>query len=341
MAYGALALLVSAGRALPPQEPRFEEKLEVTRVVVDARVLDSRGRPILGLGPGDFRVKVDGKAVPLESAEWVPGAPEAAKGVSEPRAEAAREPGRTETVRAGRLIVLLFQRDIGDHRVKGIIRMKQRARAFLDTLGESDRVAVLLFDSHLRMFCDFTADKAKVADLLERRLLHEWPPPPEPGPAPSLAAHFDHRAALRAAEPESALLVVANALKPLPGAKSVVFFGWGLGRLTGAGIIMGADYGPARQALAEARAAVFALDVSDADYHTLEVALEKVAEDTGGFYMKTHDFPQLAMNLVEGAIHGYYVLSFESPVRRRGTHSLEIDLAGRKGTVLARNAFVD
>jgi hypothetical protein len=104
---------------------------------------------------------------------------------------------------------------------------------------------------------------------------------------------------------------------------------------------MGPDYGPALRALGEARAAVFALDVSDADYHTLEVALEKVAEDTGGFYIKTHLFPQVAMNLVAGALRGHYVLAFESPLPRGGTHSLRIDLVGRKGTVLARNSFED
>jgi len=339
---GALALLVAAGPASLLQQPRFEEKLEVTRVVVDARVLDSRGRPILGLGPGDFRVRVDGTVVPLESAEWIPAAGAAEAGVSERRVpEPETAPGGGEAAGGGRLIVLLFQRDIGDQRVKGIIRMNQRARVFLDTLSLADRVAVLLFDSHLRMFCDFTPDKARVADLLERRLLFEWPAPPGPGPAPSLAAHFDREAARRAAEPETALLVVANALKPLPGPKSIVFFGWGLGRLTGGGVIMDPDYDPARRALAQARAAVFALDVSDADYHSLEVGLVRVAADTGGLYMKTHEFPLLAMKAVEGAIKGHYVLSFESPGGRRGTRSLRIDLAGRRGTVLARNAFAD
>jgi VWFA-related protein len=334
---GALALL-AASAAAAPQQPRFEEKVEVSRVVVDARVLDSRGRPILGLGPEDLRLTVDGKPVPLESARWVPAAPGADEGGAGPEAQGARTSAADDP---GRLIVLLFQRDIGDRRVKGLIRMKQRARAFLDTLGESDRVAVLLFDSHLRVFCDFTSEKARVAHLLERWLLHEWPPPPEPGPPPSLVAHLDRRAARRAAEPETALLVVADALKPLPGAKSVLFFGWGLGRLSGAAVVMGADYEPARRALAEARAAVFALDVSDADYHTLEVGLKRVADDTGGLYVKTHDFPQRAMTVVEGALLGHYVLSFESPARRRGTHSLAIHLVGRKATVLARSSYAD
>ena len=40
---------------------------------MDARVVDRAGRPILGLTPRDFRLKVDGRVVPLESVTWVDG----------------------------------------------------------------------------------------------------------------------------------------------------------------------------------------------------------------------------------------------------------------------------
>lgn len=329
------ALAFALFASLPRQEPRFAEKIEVARVVLDARVVDARGRPIPDLGPEDFRLKVDGRVVSVESAAWVAEAPPAS-----PAAASAPAPSAVSAPR-GRLIVLLFQRDIGDRRVKGVMRMKTRAAAFLKTLGDQDRVAVLLFDSHLRVFLDFTEDKGRVANVLERRLLHEWPAPVEAGPFPSLLEHLDRDAARHATSPETALLVVARALEPLPGAKSVLFFGWGLGRLTSGQVVLEPDYEPAREMLARARAAVFALDVSDADYHTLEVALEKVAEDTGGLYMKTHDFPHQAMALVEGALNGHYVLSFQTPAGKRREHTVSIELVGRKGTVLTRNTYVD
>ena len=53
--------------------------------------------------------------------------------------------------------------------------------------------------------------------------------------------------------------------------------------------------------------------MTDADYHTLEVGLEQVAADTGGFYAKTHLFPAQAMTRLEGAMAGHYVLAFEKP----------------------------
>ena len=83
----------------------------------------------------------------------------------------------------------------------------------------------------------------------------------------------------RAATPETALLLTARALEPLRGPKALVFFGWGMGTLSGSMVFLDADYGPARQALLDARVTVFSLDVTDADYHTLEVGLEQVAAE--------------------------------------------------------------
>jgi hypothetical protein len=104
---------------------------------------------------------------------------------------------------------------------------------------------------------------------------------------------------------------------------------------------MESDYAPAQRALAEARAAVFCLDVTDADYHSLEVGLQRVAEDTGGFYAKTHVHPAASMARLAGALAGYYVLTFERPAGRRGSHRVAVRLVGRKGTVLSRTGYVD
>lgn len=87
------------------------------------------------------------------------------------------------------------------------------------------------------------------------------------------------------------------------------------------------------------RVEVFSLDITHADYHTLEVGLEQVAPDTGGFYEKTHEFPDQALRRVSQALAGYYLLTLEVPPRGerdRGPRSLEVRLAARRGRVLAR-----
>ena len=53
----------------PTQPPVFGVGVDI--VAVDASVVDADGRPVLGLGLGDFRVEVDGKPRRLASVEYV------------------------------------------------------------------------------------------------------------------------------------------------------------------------------------------------------------------------------------------------------------------------------
>ena len=71
---------------------------------------------------------------------------------------------------------------------------------------------------------------------------------------------------------EEALALVGRALERLPGAKSVIVFGHGFGRLGMSGVDLAADYDEARLSLRAARASVFCLDVTQADYHSLKRA---------------------------------------------------------------------
>jgi hypothetical protein len=81
--------------------------------------------------------------------------------------------------------------------------------------------------------------------------------------------------------------------------------------------------------------------VTKADYHSLEAGLQLVSEQTGGFFARTHLFPDLAMRNLAGALAGYYVLFVEKPTTAVGTHDIAVELIRRKGNVLARTAFAD
>jgi VWFA-related protein len=322
----ALAVLLVAQE---PPDLRVREHVEVERVLVETRVVDERGQPVRGLGREHFRVRLAARDVAVESAFWVEGA-----GV--PLAEEAMAAGLSPDVPAGRLMVFFFQKDFERSRIGGLMKMTREASAMLDRLGPEDHVAVVSFDSHLKLWVDFTRDRAAARRALEHSILFGGRSP-APGSfyRPSLGPSFDRVAARRAGTPETALLVLAEALRDVPGVKSIVFFGWGLGRFSALGVRMEADYEPARRALIEARTAVFTLDVTNADYHSLEVGLEQVSEDTGGFYVKTHLFSAPALRRLEGALAGHYVLVLEAPPLGPGPHALRVRLAGRKGTVLA------
>jgi hypothetical protein len=86
---------------------------------------------------------------------------------------------------------------------------------------------------------------------------------------------------------------------------------------------------------------VFAIDVTNADFHDLEAGLEQVAADTGGFYAKTNLFPGQAITRLEGAIAGYYVLVVVKPELAPGEHAVAIELTRQRGTVLATPTYQD
>ncbi len=345
-------LLVVAVLTLPgviAQEPPsgrggVREEARVERVVVDAYVSDSRGDPIPGLTTSDFRVRVDGKLLQLESAEWIPADTPETAGIRIETDVSAGETNPESRLPAGRLLILFFQTDYETSRIIGLMRMAIQARRLLDSLLPTDRVAVLSFDSHLKLRQDFTNDREKLLDAINASLRMGMPRGPETEDFPSLARSFDFRAARKAVTPEKALALISRAATPIPGGKSMLFFGWGLGTISGMGprnLRDQKDFAEAIPALAAARISIFTLDVTDADYHSLESSLVQISDLTGGIYQKMHIFPNLAMDHVRRAIAGRYVLVFKKPEGPRGLHAIEVSLARRKGEVRARQYYKD
>jgi VWFA-related protein len=310
--------------------------VDVDRVVVEVRVLDAAGRPVRGLDTGHFRLEVDGRAAPIESVLWVDQAPGAQEDA------AAAEPEAGAPALPGRLLLLLFQKDLTSTRGVGLLRMQQHARDLIDRLGPRDRVAVASHDSRLRVWLDFTADRAAARRALSDSVLFGRALTAPDDAGPSLRTRVDAKSARDAASPEAAVKVLADALKGLPGTKTLVLFGWGMGRFGAGGVTMTPEYEPALAALTRAGVSVFTLDLTGADYHSLEVGLQQVARDTGGTYARTHLFPGQAVRQLEAALSGHYLLSFERPTSLpRGEHRIRVRLSGARGTVMARSKYVD
>jgi VWFA-related protein len=314
-----------------PVSGRVRGEVRVARVVLDAYVTDGAGDPIPDLQPSDFRVRAGRKEIEVESAEWIP------VGRSEgPADEAEPLPGESPAgVRypPGRILVFFIQADIGRHRAKGLMRVRAEIGRLLDTLVPTDRAAVVRFDSHLTLLCDLTADRFALEAALDEGLLQGTAPPVTFSPFPSLAANFDFNAGLRAANVERALDLVSRALVPIPGGKALLFLGWGLGIEHAPR--EGADLSRAFASMAAARINVFTLDVSDADWHTLEVTLQATSELTGGTYQKTHIFARGAIARLTKSLGGHYVLVCVVPDEGDLT-LLDVTLRKRRGEVVSR-----
>ena len=329
-----------------PPEKAFEDEITVSLFPMVIRVVDTWGRPILGLKPEDFRARVGKKDVPVVALDWIAAgedpvaSPAAAPAPAETAAAAATEDAAAASPLGapGRLVVFFVQADLNPTRISGQLRLRPYTRELLGTLHPGDRVAVVSYDSHLKLWQDFTPDRGAVHAALDRAMLFSGEEEVAPGDPVSLASHLDAAAARKAATPERALEVMARALEPLPGEKTVIYLGWGLGRFGNGGVQMTPDYKPAVRALGAARASVFVLDVTSADYHSLEVGLEGVAEATGGLYLKTFRLPSLATDTLARTISGYYVLTLDRTSMNEDDGNVRIDLREKRGTVLARPA---
>jgi VWFA-related protein len=318
------------------QQPRYVERVEVARVIVDVRVFDDDGNPIVDLAAADFKVKIDGRSARVDSALWVGDT------ASYPTTRYLDGvPLLDAPVSPGRLIVFLFQKNMEASRIVGLMQMLHQARRFFETLTADDRVAVLSFDSHLKVWVDFTSDRGRLERVLKHGILFERPPPVQEATPISLVARLDPAEGRRAYSIEKGLRLIAEALEPLPGSKAIVLVGHGFGRLGRMGVTMENEYETTVAALLASRASVFSLDVTKADYHSLEAGLKLVSEQTGGFYARTHLFPELAMKNLAAALAGYYVLFVEKPTPDAGTHRVDVELQGRQGNVLAKTALHD
>ena len=224
--------------------------------------------------------------------------------------------------------------DFEPSRITGHLKILPDVDRLLRSLHPDDRVAIVSFDSHLKLWHDFTSDRRATFETLEQAVSYGSPLARRNVRGPSLVESFDFHAAKQAASPEEALRVTAEALIPHGGEKDVIYLGWGLGRFGRGGVTMTAAYEPAVRALDAARTTVFVLDVTQADSHSLEVGLQNVANHTGGTYARTYRFSSQAIRRLARTIGGHYLVTIDRSALPLARGRLKITLKEKKGRVL-------
>jgi VWFA-related protein len=133
-------------RTLPPfsREPSFAAKASGVEVPVShektavVRVTDVNNRAISGLGKGDFEVIENG---------------------------APREIVSVERSSAPFNLVLLL--DVSGSVENYVNFIRKAARSFVDTVGERDRVSIVIFNEDVKVLSKFTTDKAALSGSLD------------------------------------------------------------------------------------------------------------------------------------------------------------------------------
>ena len=157
-----LTALVRVGHAAQdPQRPSEVFRGRVDLITVDVAAVDSKGRPVEDLKPGDFVVKVDGKTRPIVSAELL--TIERGKPAASVRPADALVSTNLMPRNARRIIVAVDQTLI----TPGSIAPLQRtASAFIGRLTPDDYAAFVAFPEPGPRV-DFTTDKARVRQVLD------------------------------------------------------------------------------------------------------------------------------------------------------------------------------
>jgi VWFA-related protein len=152
-------LLIASGHAQDAPLQRFRGGVDL--IAIDVSAVDSRGRPVEDLKPGDFVVKVDGKVRPTVSAELIKverGKPAATRPVD------ALTSTNQAPQNARRIIVAADQTLI----TPGSLAPLQRtASQFIERLAPDDYAAFVAFPEPGPRI-DFTIDKARVRKAMEQ-----------------------------------------------------------------------------------------------------------------------------------------------------------------------------
>jgi VWFA-related protein len=334
----AVAALTLGAAAFGAAQERVHEDVTVSQVEITLHVTDKQGRVVPNLGKQDFQLFVDGQPVTIEAVEWVGSISDAvaSRSTTIERLDKPANAATAETpaLPSGRLFVMVFQSHIEGQKDEGLMRMKRQALSFLDTLGPDDQVALLVFGSRLWLSQDFTSDHAVLRKAIHAAPRKEEIERAEIPAAISIGANLSHEEERQATSMEKGLTAIGRALRPVPGSKAILFFGYAVGRwnalsetASNAGMghfVSTRDLEAAQRALAAAQSPVFSLDISSGA-HQLGAGLKQLSFETGGFYMRTETFPDWAMGVVREAVKGHYTLTFNKPGLMPGPHRIRID----------------
>jgi VWFA-related protein len=329
----------------------FTGQIQVTEALVDVLVTDRDGNLILGLKPADFRVAEAGRELTVKSATFYSNRRFLdAAGAARLGIDPAAVPDR-------RLMLLLFDDQRRLDTSDPTLLLSRQMKAGRDVaawlrggLEPGDLVAILSFDSRLRLQQEFTADRALLERAVDRAIRgaeepKDWPSRAEEADDfPSLSAALPKGDALLRATPrlEDALTTLADAAAPIAGRKNLLLFTSGFGELSPAGAPQGTWLDPMIQALNAANVAVYSIDMlPPGAEHPWSATISVLASETGGRpFFDQVDF-RLPVERVAATTNGYYLVAFESPhpADETGYRAIEVTVANPEFRVTARKGY--
>jgi VWFA-related protein len=178
---GCLAVLALLAAVVPaaaqqkpsgqPQAPQsvFGEQIEVRVVNVEAVVTDRQGNRVTGLKPGDFRLEVDGRAVPIEYFNEIRGGSAVAPGEEEKASPVKGLPSLAPGSPVGTSYLVFIDNffSLGPRRDEVLRSLKEQ----LSRLGPEDRMAIVAWDGgQVEMLTSWSNSARQLGSAIEKAL---------------------------------------------------------------------------------------------------------------------------------------------------------------------------
>jgi VWFA-related protein len=311
-----------------PAQPTFKSGINL--VEIDVVILDKRGSPIRGLRQQDFEVFEDDKPVSVVTFEAV-DLPQAPSNVPIPAPDrSATSVSSNDQPEDGRVLLIVMD----DHHVRfggsQLVKSKAIARRLVERLGPSDQAGVIATSGRSIMQVDFTADKARLIDAIDKFF-------PQGGPTASGAEMaggnqrgttipgrgFGFEQALKARWAMDGLSNAAKTLALIPHRrKAVLLVSEGL-PVSVEQIVTNPNASSAWQSLREfiltaqrSNVAVYPIDPCGLGLDCSKPAQENLralAKNTGGFVIVNTNAPEEQVDRIVAESGTYYLLGYASP----------------------------
>ena len=336
-------------------QAEFEERLDVTEVLLDVLVTDKKGNVILGLKPEDFVVEEEGERIEVQSATFYSNR----RFVES--TDAARRLGiSADDVPVDRFFILFFHdaRRNDPSLIGQQIEAVRRAEKWVDDeLLPNDWVAVVRYDASLMIHQDFTTDDDKIFSALKqvakgKNPSANWPSRMEDHVGPSLRKNLPQGKDLNRESRRiyDGLETLADAAGYITGRKNILFFSMGFGELNDFGSYVPSEryYYDMMEALNNSNSAVYTISLFDSVRDQspvlggLENGMSLLASDTGGrYFFNFANFATPLRQVVEEN-NGYYLLSYSAstPAGTSGYRKVKVSTANPNFVVKGREGYL-
>jgi VWFA-related protein len=331
-----------------PQDT-FQERIQVREVLLDVLVTDKRGNPVVGLGPQDFVVTEEGEPREVTGVTYYGG-------VSELSGSGVQGETRTD-----RYFILFFhdQKQAAPFLTAAQLEAGRWTKRWVEEqLLPNDQVAVMGYDVRLKLYQDFTRDRAALVQAIDDASLGKkepdrWTTRSEPvldPDSPSLAVNLPTGKTLarQTRKLQQALQLVGEAAEGIVGRKNLLLFSVGFGDIDDFGLYTPDPryYPPMKESLNNGNVAVYAIDTvgsrrGNPGARDINDSLSAIAYDTDGHYYSTFSNVLSPLEQVAEDNLGYYLLAYraEYETGTSGYRGVKVETRDKSFEVRARKGY--